>query len=380
MKLHELTPNQFTRVQSLFSKQTAHHLFCAGVLAGKYPGKVIVDNPEHPRSALLYKPGVWCYLGGDATNAAFNRALSDALSAKQYIGEKAGTLLFVDSTDGWREVLDTLIVDRLPIATPRMLYLANRDHFANNNHVSAPMPLPDGFSLHFIDESLKAEVQSELPGDVKNVLELRANSAEPDQAAFGYVALRGRECVSWSMVDVIVGTHGEIGLVTAPLFRRQGLGMAVSGATIRYGLAHGLDSIHWDVVSHNTASVQMAKKHGLQFSLSYDQNLLIFNEMSYVGNLAYHHLDNDRFQDGLDVCETLIDLENGRKFAHFLSGAAWAGLGEKEKAFQQLNQALEHGWDDLTDIQNISSLKILHGTAEWEGILARVKGNIQKGK
>ena len=85
-------------------------------------------------------------------------------------------------------------------------------------------------------------------------------------------------------------------------------------------------------------------------------------------------------QETLDVCEALVDLENGRRFAHFLSGAAWAGLGQKGKAVQQLNQALDHGWDDLTDLETQSLLQILHGTAEWDAILARVKDNIKGGR
>lgn len=373
MTLHELTPDLFTRVQSLFSQQTEHHLFCAGVLAGKYPGKVIVDNAKHPCSAMVFKAGVWCYLSGDPTNIAFNQALSSALSARQFIGEKTQALLFVDPSDGWREILETLIVDRLPIATPRFLYFANADHF------QAPSPIPDGFTLHFIDESLRVKVQGKLPKDVENVLELRTNSDNPDQAAFGFVALCDQACVSWSMVDAIVGTHGEIGLVTEPLYRRQGLGMATSGATIRYGLANGLTDIHWDVVSFNTASYRMAEKHGLELISEYDQNLILFDQMSYVGNQAFHHLDNNRFQKALDVCETLFGLENGSKFAHFLSGSAWAGLGQKDKALHHLNQALDQGWDNLADLENHPSLRILHGTAEWETILTRAKINIGNG-
>lgn len=369
--LHELTSEHFSRARPLFSQQTNHHLFCAGVLTGKYPGKVIVDNPEQPCSAMVFKPGMWCYLGGDPANAAFNQALGAALSTKKLIGEDASALLFIVPTNDWQQVLETLIADRLPIATPRFLYLANTDHF------QAPPLVPDGFSLHFMDESLKAKVKGELPRDVQNVLELRGNSNSPDQAAFGYVALHKQTCVSWAMVDAIVGTHGEIGLFTEPLYRRQGLGMATSGATISYGLSHGLTNIHWDVVSHNTASCRMAEKHGLLRSLDYDQNLIIFGQMAYLANQAYHHLDNHKFQATLDVCEALFTLENGVKHAHFLSGAAWAGLNQKEKALQHLNQALDYGWSDLSEMENQASLEIIRGTKEWDAITTRAKSNIK---
>lgn len=364
-----LTPDLFSRVQPLFSVQARHHLFCAGVLAGKYAGQVIVDDPDQPRSAMVLKGEMWAYLGGDAHNAAFNQGLGAALAAKQFVGEQAWGVLFNVPSTAWRQVLDTLVPERQPIATPRFLYVANAGHF------QAPPPAPDGFSLCFIDESLPGQIQGEMPADVQNVLNLRANSRQPDQTAFGYVALHDHACVSWSVVDCIVGAHGEIGLETKPNYQQRGLGMATSGATIKYGLSHGLTDIHWDVVSYNTPSVRMAGKHGLQLLLEYDQNLIIFGQVSYLANLAWDHLDRGRFQATLEVCAQLLALENGQKYGHFLSGAAWGGLGNEEKAFFHLHRAVDHGWDDAAEIENSAPLQGLRGTGEWEALRARLLGD-----
>ncbi|MEM7532225.1 MAG: GNAT family N-acetyltransferase [Chloroflexota bacterium] len=371
MTLHELSPQLYSRVQQLFDGQANPHLFCAGILAGKYPGKVIVDHPEHPRSAMVIKDGNWCYLGGAPTNLAFTQALRVALASKQFISENANSLLFFAPITEWETVLETLVAQRLPIATPRFLYIANAAQF------NAPPATPNGFSIRFMDESLREATQGELPKDVQNVLELRRSSSIPDEAAFGFVALHDSCCVSWSMIDVIVGTRGDIGLFTKPNYRRKGLSMATSGATIQYGLSHGLTDIHWDVVSYNTASVHMAEKHGLQRSHTYNQNLILFGEMAYRGTLAYQHLDENRFQNVLDVCESLFDLEDGPRYGHFLSGAAWAGLGQSEKALSHLHKAIEFGWDDLFDLESLPPLKIFHGTEEWDDIVARVKANMK---
>lgn len=159
-------------------------------------------------------------------------------------------------------------------------------------------------------------------------------------------------------------------------YQRRGLGLATSGATLRYGLAHGLATIHWDVVSYNRPSIRMADKHGLQLSLAYDQHLLIFGQTSYLANLAWDHLDRNRFQAVLEVCETLLELADGQRHGHFLSGAAWAGLGHQDKAFFHLHKTLEHGWDSLAELENCAPLTSLHGSPEWEGLLARLKSNI----
>lgn len=367
MTLYELQPHQFNLAQPLFKQQSQHHLFCAGVLAGKYPGRVVVDHPQHPRSAFVYKPGVWCYLGGEIHNPAFYSALGSALMDKQFIEEKTQALLFGSSLEQWETVLKNLIPGRLPINTPRYLYVADQQH------QPTPAPLPAGFDLLFIDENLPAQVTSELPGDVQQLLNLRTGSSTPDKTAFGYVALQNGRAVAWSVIDCIVGTRGEIGLETESQYRQQGLGSAVSAATIHYGLSHGLTTIHWDVISYNTPSIQMAKRHGLHFVLQYHQNLILFNEVSYLANLAWAELDQENYQATLDFCQQLLALEKGQMYGHFLTGAAWAGLGQPDTAFRHLHHTLDNGWDDLFELENNPTLKVLHSSPEWGALVSRLQ-------
>ncbi|MBN2004536.1 MAG: GNAT family N-acetyltransferase [Anaerolineae bacterium] len=369
MKLHLMDPRHYSRVEPLFHELAGQHLFCGGVLAGKYPGQIVVDDADRGRSALLIKGGMWCYLGGDAGNGAFNRALSEALAAKQWVGEDAWGLLFINPTDGWREVLNNLIPERRPIVTPRKVYVADAEHF------NAPPPLPGGFSLHLMDESLRERVDGELPEDVANVLGLRAGSDDPDRAACGYVAVRERACAAWAMVDCIVGDHGEIGLFTADAYRRRGLAAAVSGATIRYGLDHGLSAIHWDAVTYNAPSIRLAERHGLRFVLAYDQALIVYAKGSYLANVAWDHLDKGEFRATLEVCEGLLAFKSDNQYGHYLAGAAWAGLGDKEKALRYLNEAVDHGWSDVGLLENTPSLESLRGAPEWEALMARMKDN-----
>lgn len=375
MKLHLLESNYFSRVGPLFCELAGHHLFCAGVLAGKYPGQIVVDDPDRPRSALMIKSGMWCFLGGDAGNDDFNRALGEALAAKQWVGEDAWGLLFINPAGEWRAVLDTLIPERPPVVTPRKFYLADAEHF------NAPPAVPDGFALHAMDESLKAHVAGDLPEDVTNVLDLRAgrddtpDRAVLDRAAFGYVAVHERACASWAMVDCIAGEHGEMGLFTAEAYRRRGLGMAASGATIRYGLAHGLKAVHWDAVSYNTPSLRMAEKHGLKSVFEYNQALIVYAKDSYLANVAWDYLDKGEFQATLAVCEELLAFKNDQ-YGHYLAGAAWAGLGDRQKALQSLNRAVDHGWSDVGLMENAPSLESLRGAPEWEALMARMKSAV----
>lgn len=355
----------YPRLTSLFGDLPDHHLFCAGVLAGDYSGTILVDDPERPSAAFLFKPGIWCYLGGDPTNKAFNRALANAIAEKDIVGENAWALLCHINDAGWQPVLDTLIPNHRAIAKSRYLYLAES---SLTMPVAEPAP---GYHLHFIDQELATAVP-DLPGPVQNVLDLRTAHDEPDRAAFGYAALHNDCAVAWAMVDCIVGDRGDIGLETLPAHRRRGLALAACAATIDYGLAHGLAHLHWDVAAHNAPSINLARQLGLRQDRAYENYLLIYPETSYLANVAWDHLDRADYSATLAACEPLLAQPDGGKYGHYLSGAAHAGLGDATAALDHLRQAIDHGWDDLTILESAVPWQGLHGSPEWKALIGRL--------
>ena len=364
--LHQLTSEQFHTVQPLFATLSEHHLFCAGVLSGQYDGIVLADDPNQPRSAFVFRPGMWAFLGGDAGNTPFVKALGAALAEKQYIGEKTGALLCMVDSAEWETVLHMLIPNRAPIPTPRHLFIGSREQF------NQPPDLPPGYTLHLINDGLHQIATTELPHDVQNVLTLRENKPYPDRHAFGMTILYEGECVTWSMIDVIVGNHGDIGLFTKEAYRRRGLAAVVSGATIQYALANGVDYVHWDVHSGNTASIGLAKKHGLKFESTYNQNMLIFSEVSYLANLAWNQLDDANYDATISYCRQLLDVEGGQMYGNFLLGAALTTTGERETALTHLHRAIDHGMRDRFEWAMCQPLHALHDSAEWEQLMARL--------
>ena len=364
--LHQLTSDQFHNVQPLFADLSEHHLFCAGVLSGQYDGIVLADDPDQPRSAFVFRPGMWAFLGGDAGNAPFVEALGAALSEKRYIGEKTGALLCIVDSAEWEAVLHNLLPNREPIPTPRHLFIGSREQF------NLPPDLPHGYTLHLINEALRQQVQTDLPNDVQQVLNLRKDKPDPDRHAFGMAILHEGACVAWSMIDVIVGEHGDIGLFTKEAYRRRGLAAVVSGATIQYALANGVTYVHWDVHSGNLASINLAKKHGLQFKSTYNQNMLLFGEVSYLANIAWNHLDAAEYAATITRCRQLLTVEGGQMYGNFLLGAALAATGEPETAFTHLNLAIDHGMTDRFEWAMCQPLNALHDSAEWEQLMARL--------
>ncbi|MBK8986460.1 MAG: GNAT family N-acetyltransferase [Chloroflexi bacterium] len=368
MMLHLLTPKQYHQIQPLFGEDDRPSLYCQGIVAGKYPGKIVVDNPNQPRSALVIKDA-WCDLIGDPGNETFNQALKDELTEKKHIGENTKVLFFVDPSSAWLKVLAGLLDDRQPIEMPRCLYAATPTY-----DVPAPA-LPEGFDLRFIGEALRDEVDGDLPEDVQKVLDLRKAAIVPDEMAFGFVAVNGRSPVAWSVIDFIFGDVGEIRLVTEENYRRRGLAVATSAATIAYAVAHqGLRQINWDAAASNIPSIRTAQKLGLQLLHEPKEYIIIFPEIGYFINLAWSHLDAHRFEQVHAVTGQMLasDKEMLVQYGQFLTAAACAGLGDRTKAIFHLHKAIEAGFDDLYEMKKSPHLTILQDSTEWQQLIERI--------
>ncbi len=366
--LHQLEKEQYAEVEHLFV-QNRHHVFCAGVLSGKYEGQIFVDDLDKPTSALAIKPSSWWYFGGDAHNEPFNEALRVALVERNEIGKDVGALLIDPESPAWIPVIHQLVAGREGIATGRRLYIADTQHFDPN------YPLADGFSLHFIDESLREKVAGDLPGDVQDVLQMRAGTKNPDEMAFGFVAVHEQKCVAQAYIDCIVYTRGEIGLYTDGNFRRLGLATAVSAATIEYALAHGITAVHWDCAFSNLSSNRVAQKLGLQQTLEHDQYLIVFDEVGHLLNVAWTALDEGSYEKTMTTCQPLLQAEKQSKYTYFLAGTAAAGLGDDKAAFGYLETAVSLGWDDLVELENQPILQPLQQQPQWQHIVAHIQKN-----
>jgi RimJ/RimL family protein N-acetyltransferase len=311
---------------------------------------------------------MWAYLGGDPQNEKFNQAIRTGFFNKELMNGQGSALLISLPAGGWRKTLNRLFPERPPVEMRRLHYVARQSKFDMK-------PIgPEGFTLHFIDESL--QIDGDLPDDVQRVLDQRSAADEPDRAAFGYVALYNGKYAAHAVIDCIVGDQGDIGLVTDEAYRRRGLAVATSAATIRYGLAHGLGVVFWDCAAYNLGSVRAAERLGLKFAFEHTMMLLVYDETGHWLNLAWAHLDAGKFRESLDFGEQLAARnENPPPVGDFLIAAAWGGLGDRARALHHLNTAADRGWDGLSDTENCAPLSLLHGTPEWEAVLARIRSN-----
>ena len=112
---------------------------CTAVLEGVYPGKVFVDNPIRPRSALLTTyieseaSGTWGFLAGDPID--------------------------------WGGQMDVVLSPRPPIWLSRYHFVSRKVNFDWRT------ALPEGFAVKPINKELANTPGLELPTDIADTLQ-----------------------------------------------------------------------------------------------------------------------------------------------------------------------------------------------------------------
>jgi tetratricopeptide (TPR) repeat protein len=104
--------------------------------------------------------------------------------------------------------------------------------------------------------------------------------------------------------------------------------------------------------------------------------IIDFDETWHLVNLTWHHLSEERYQEALAACHQIITRQDDPPSHAYLGAArAWAGLGDRDQAFEHLNTAVARGWSNLANTQSYREFQTYHGTPEWESALERIRHN-----
>lgn len=367
----ELPPAGFHRARPLFAPLLAYQMFCAGVLNGRYAGRVWVDDAQAPRSGLVTKDNVWWFLAGDPENAEFNTTLHTAIFDRTVGGEKGWGGMLVCHPAEWDRQIPALFAPHIPITTERLHYTCRQ------LDVDWQAQVPEGFEVRFVDEALAAD-GVEVQGAAADVLALRRGDPAPDLKAVGYVAVHDGKIVASSVIDCIVNGGGDIGLYTDGEFRRRGLAYLTAAAVIEYALAHGVEAVHWDCQSFNLGSIRTAEKLGLHFSHAHTMYNLILNPVLHEVNRAWSYFDAGQYEQVLEVCQVNIAKAEALAHSHFyyLTARSYAETARPAEALAALGLAADAGWDSVEEA--VADLGALAAQPGWEAVLERVKRNAAK--
>jgi len=369
--MHELASDQIGKARTLF-RPPADQPFCTAVLAGLHSGRVLVDDADHPQTALVTRHDGWCFLAGDPGNDAFNRALNRAIWDKEVIDPNASMLLFTCHPQDWQGNLAVVFAPRQPIEARRRRYVCRQMRYDGRSD------LPTGLTIQRMDGSLLRRPHLRIPDEVVQTIRRWRSRAALGTRDFGFVAIQeiaqGRsEVVSWATVDAVAEGVGDAGLFTEPRYRRRGLATLTTAAAIAHGLAHGLLELNWTCAEDNTGSIRTAEKLGFERLADYSIYYFVFDEAQHLAHLAYQLLESQRYREAIDLIQRTLALTDDPPYWLYHDAArAWAALDEPGRALEALSQAVDGGWSDVEGTRTCGEFEALRGSPEWQAVLERM--------
>jgi GNAT superfamily N-acetyltransferase len=268
----KLQKDHFHKVKEMFVP-LRHQLFPAAVVAGLQDGDIYVDDVLNPRSAMMITREVWAYLAGDPNHMVYNQALNQALFDKRITPMDSWGLL-VSCTEDWEQALKVIFLPR------ELIELQRRHYRGRKQKIQTLYQVPEGYELRLIDAGLR-NFGGKLPEDVVQLLDSWEGILDPKLQGFGFVAVRDGAIAGHAVVDVVVGTFGDVGLVTSEQHRLRGLGTALSAASADYGFnQRGLEELLWDCMEDNLGSIRIAEKLGFEFQENHPMYIFDFEPIT----------------------------------------------------------------------------------------------------
>jgi GNAT superfamily N-acetyltransferase len=266
-----LPKEHYNRIQTL-CRGLDYQLIITAVIKNTSPGRILVDNPDQPRSCFL-STAEGCFLGGDPNNHTFNIELGKYIH-ERITAEKTGPtderelILSIFPTE-WRQQFSTIFPAKTPIQIPRRYYTCTQ--------LKWNQPVPNNFTILRIDQTLLTNPNISIPDHIPSWITSNWGSKEAFmEHGFGFTMMHQNQLVSWSLADCVSGKRCEIGIQTLPEYRRQGLATLTAAAIVNYALQHGLTQIGWHTSEDNSGSIKVAEKVGFIRSTDYTWYLFKF--------------------------------------------------------------------------------------------------------
>jgi len=371
--LHELEPNQYERVRPLF-RGFDYSLSIYAAIEGNNPGRIFVDDVNQPGTALALTIEGYL-LAGDQNNPATNEAIRYLLKDKIFTGEVYvngdWSMSLAVHPQTWETRLPALIPTHEVEKNERYHYLCRTvkyDWRAN---------IPGGYTLQRVDQALLNSskiVFSDPLGEWMDFEQVWWTVENFLARGVSFCVVQGQEVVSWCTCDCVAGDRIDVGIITHPAHRRRGLAAAAVAATVEYCLSHGFSAIGWHCNADNVGSWKVAEKVGFERNCEYVYYYYIYDPVDHLAELGWHHYRREEFAKTVQYYEQVFALrEENPDYYYHLTALAWAELGNKEKAFEFLNTAVDRGWGHIEWTKQQEAFGILHGTSDWEAVLARMK-------
>lgn len=344
--MFKIAQETYSVAQTVLGELATIHVAIASVLDGTIDGDVWLDRQTQPEVALVANGDAY-YLAGNANCSAPTLA-----GIRQTIPAWAN--LFVEGP--WQAQLGQVWSNAFAIEHPRI-----RMGLAPDRPVKRFLP-PAGFELAPIDRALFERAPGNL-GSLEDEVEGWQSPEAFFDAAIGYCVLHDGSIVSHSLTDSVSGRRCEVGVGTAPEFRRQGLGRVAASATVAECVRRGLHAVEWHSHASNKGSLAIGAAIGmveLDRHMAHSCSLPAENpgdlDAGYCLELAHHF---EKASEGINWCR-------------FHAAGAWALAGERERALENAGLLIEGGWEgDAEWLEDFWALRALGDDPAFRALLSR---------
>jgi GNAT superfamily N-acetyltransferase len=362
-----LASTEYDRARSILRALEIHFVVDA-ILEGRAEGKVYVDDPGHPGAALAqHHHRFYLAVETPEAGAALLRFWSDTLYPQSRAAGHEMYVLYA-SSERWTPLIVESLADRDPISAPRQYWaLSTRAQ-------SVPSPLPAGYQVVAIDQALLNRSDLLHLDELCEEIGSEHVSTEAFVArSFGVCALyEGREIGGWCLAEYGNAERCEVGIETLHPHRRRGLGTAMTVGLVEQARARGLAQVGWHSYTRNVPSIATARKAGLVKVCDYPAYIGHYDPVTHLCEQGYVALGQGRTEEGLDWMQQAFARGAAPGWAYYTAGCACVALGEHDRAFGYLDQAVKHGFVERALYEDDPDLYALHGRAEWVELLARL--------
>lgn len=264
--IYKLAQDEYERVRAVF-EGLRYNLVIDSVIDGNTPAWVVVDDVSCPKTALMWNRQDALLLAGHDGDDAFNHAVDELITARvipdarrRYIPQLS--LHYFPQT--WEGKVDVILRDKRPEKAQRRCYALDR------LKVDWRAQIRPGYEMRRIDEELLA---SDYLGNVEQVVgwvrSFWRSNHDFEKTGFGFCLVHGATIVSWCLSVYVSGKNYELGLATAPAYRRRGCATLTAAACVEHCTANNLTP-HWHCWDDNLPSIAVAEKVGFKKRMDYE--------------------------------------------------------------------------------------------------------------
>ncbi|GCE29961.1 hypothetical protein KDA_54450 [Dictyobacter alpinus] len=256
-----LAPEKYVSICPLFEGMT-YHLSVMTVLAGILPGRIYVDDPVNPGSAVLIPSNQHrIYVGGSPEQSLLDDVMH--MLVQQSLAENYGFVMYY-AASAWTQPLEQLFLKQEAFTGWRQFYRLREPL------TPLDTPLPEHITIRRIDEAMLADTT--LINRQSLLEEIHSESPSLEHFFshhFGFSAQDGHRLVAWCLAEYHYQDRYEVGIETIEAYQRKGIATQLTAAVSRHAFARGATEIGWHCWATNTPSIATALKSGFEKVLDY---------------------------------------------------------------------------------------------------------------